>query len=110
MSERIRLVSGDNRPFVRVTLTDKDGAPINLSDGDTVVRIHFRAVGTTNVLFTLVCAKPNGGADGVINFSFPEGALDIPAGMYEGEVEIAFGTERQTVYQPIKFVLREQFA
>jgi hypothetical protein len=72
--------------------------------------VYFRAAGTTNVLATLVCAKPNGGANGVVVFNFPAGTLDLPAGLYEGEIEITFGSEKQTVYQPLKFLLREQFA
>lgn len=110
MSSKIKLVSGDTRPYIRITLTDKDGNPINVSDSTTTVRVYFRAVGSDTVLSTLICTKPNGGADGVVMFNFPGGALDVDPGPYEGEVEIDFNGETQTVYQPLKFAVREQFA
>jgi hypothetical protein len=111
MSTRIKLVRNDNRPYIRLTLTSSiDGTPIDVSAVDTDVNVYFRAVGTTTVLTTLVCSKPNGGADGVVQFSFPNGALDVPAGSYEGEIEISFGGSLQTIYQPLKFVIREEFA
>lgn len=110
MSTKIKLVSGDTRPFIRITLTEKDGKPINVSDVDTVVRVYFRAVGSTQILSTLICSKPNGGEDGVVLFNFPPGALNVEPGPYEGEIEIDFGGETQTVYQPLKFTVREQFA
>jgi hypothetical protein len=110
MSEKIKLVTGDTRPYIRLTLTDKAGAAINVGDSDTLVRVYFRAVGSTEILSTIVCDKPNGGADGVVRFNFPAGALDVEPGLYEGEIEISFGGETQTIYQPLKFVLREQFA
>jgi hypothetical protein len=110
MSEKIKLVTGDTRPFIRLTLTDKTGGVINLSDSNTAVRVHFRAVGATQILSSILCAKPTGGADGVVTFNFPQGTLNVEPGLYEGEIEIDFGGEKQTVYQPLKFVLREQFA
>jgi hypothetical protein len=109
-SERIKLVSGDNRPYVRVTLADKDGSPINLSDATTSVVVYFRATGSTTVLATLPCSKVDGGAGGVVTFNFPGTTLDVPPGPYEGEVEISFGGEKQTVYQPLKFLVRSQFS
>jgi len=110
MSEKIKLVTGDNRPYVRVTLTDKDGTPVNLSDSTTSVVVHFRATGSETVLQTLTCNKVGTGEDGIVAFNFPAGALDIDPGPYEGEVEIDFDGEKQTVYQPLKFIVREQFA
>jgi hypothetical protein len=110
MSEKIKLVTGDTRPYIRLTLTDNNGGAINVSQQSTQVRIHFRALGETQVLSTLDCLKPNGGADGVVAFNFPQGALDVEPGLYEGEIEISFDGETQTVYQPLKFVIREQFA
>lgn len=110
MSEKIKLVSGDNRPYVRVTLTDVDGNAINLSDANTTVVVYFRAVGSPTILATLSCTKVNGGADGVITFNFPGTTLNVPAGPYEGEIEINFAGQKQTVYQPLKFNVREQFA
>lgn len=103
----IKLVQGDNRPYIRLTLTNADGSAVDVSAADVVVK--FRAAGTTEVLSTFVCAKPNGGADGVVVFNFPGASLDVPAGQYEGEVEIDFGGEYQTVYDVLRFAVRAEF-
>lgn len=109
MSEKIKLVAGDTRPYIKVTLKDADGTAINVS-GSTSVYFKFRASGSTTTLFTVTCTKPNGGADGVIAFNFPVGGLNVSAGQYEGEIEVAFTpTDIQTVYELIKFTVRDQF-
>lgn len=110
MSDKIKLVQGDTRPYIKLTLTDDSGTAINLSDSDTSVRVYFRAVGSSTVLSTISCSKLNGGLTGEVNFNFPSGALNVDPGQYEGEVEILFGTDKQTVYQTLKFVVRQQFA
>jgi len=108
---KIPLVTGDNRPYVRLTLTDVNtGEPINVSGVTNIVRVYFRAAGSTTVLATLICTKPNGGADGVVQFSFPGTTLDVPPGSYEGEIEIDFSGETQTIYDVLKFQLRAEFA
>lgn len=108
MSTRIKLVQGDTRPYIRLTLKDADGTAINVS-GSTV-RFKFRAEGSTTTLFTETCSQPNGGADGIVSFNFPAGGLDVDPGPYEGEVEIDFGGgDIQTVYNLLKFSVRAQF-
>lgn len=108
MSDRIKLVSGDNRPYITLTLTDADGTAINLS-GSTV-RIFFRAAGTTTILSTLLCSYVTTGTDGKVIFNFPGTTLDVPAGYYEGEIQITYaGSDIQTVYDVLKFQIREQF-
>lgn len=104
----IKLVQGDNRPYIRLTLTSPDGDNIDVSDADVVVK--FRAAKATEVLAILPCSKPNGGADGVVVFNFPGDTLDVPAGAYEGEVEISFdGGEVQTVFDVLQFNVRAEF-
>lgn len=111
MSDLIKLVSGDQRPYVTLTLTDSNsGTAIDVSDATTTVRVYFRAAGTTTVLSTLTCTKPNGGSDGVVRFYFVGTTLNVPAGRYEGEVEIDFNGEKQTLYDVLKFAVRSQFA
>lgn len=111
MAERIKLVQGDNLPFIKLTLADPvTGARINVSDGDIVVRVYFRAAGSDQVLSTITCEKINGGSTGEVRFNFPNGVLDVDPGPYEGEVEIDFDGQIQTVYEVIKFNVREQFA
>jgi hypothetical protein len=111
MSGRIRLVQGDNLPFIKLSLADPTtGEAINVSDADVLVRVYFRAAGSTDVLATINCEKVDGGATGQVRFNFPSGVLDVEPGPYEGEVEIDFDGQIQTVYEVLKFNVRSQFA
>lgn len=111
MTDRIKLVQGDNLPFIKLTLADpQTGAAINVSDPDVLVRVYFRAAGTTTPIATLPCEKIDGGATGQVRFNFPNGVLDVEPGPYEGEIEIDFDGQIQTVYEVLKFNVRSQFA
>jgi hypothetical protein len=105
----IKLVQGDNRPYIKMTLTNADGTVVDVSSSSTIVQVLFRQAGTTTILSTITCTKPNGGADGVVQFNFPGTTLNVTAGSYEGEIQITFGTEVQTVYDTLKFFVRQQF-
>ena len=107
MSNVIRLVSGDNRPYIKLTLRDADGLPMNLTSA--TVRVYFRETGTSTILSTLACSLVGDGSTGQAQFNFPNNTLDVPAGAYEGEIEVDFGGEIQTVYDVLKFRVREQF-
>ena len=88
MSTPIKLVAGDSKPLVTLTLTEEDtGAVVDLSDANTTARVRFRAAGTTTNIATITCAKVTDGSDGKIEFDFSGGVLDgLTAGAYEGEV------------------------
>lgn len=107
MAERIKLVRNDNRPYITVTLTDPaTGSAIDLTNATVVV--HFRAAGSATLAATLSASITNA-AGGVCRFNFPGATLNVPAGPYEGEVEITFpGGDVQTVYDLLKFTVREQ--
>lgn len=126
MAEKIKLVQGDTRPQLVLSLTDDTtGAAIDVSSA--TVRMRFRALGSTTILATLTASKIPGVIleDGTINFNAPYNvsgaggrcvinwdstALSQDAGDYEGEIEITFAdTTVQTVYDTIKFKLRSQF-
>jgi hypothetical protein len=110
MADKIKLVQGDTLPNVRLTLTDPvTGTAINLSAGSTTVNVYFREAGGTTILSTIACTKVNGGSTGVIQFNFSSGVLNVDPGAYEGEVEINFDGQKQTVYELLKFNVREQF-
>ncbi len=116
MAEKIKLVQGDTLPYIKLTLSDPEtGERINVSDPDVIVRVKFRAAGSTTVLSTLICQKlieaPGtvAGDRGVVRFNFPNGTLDVEPGLYEGEVEIDFDGQVQTVYEVLKFNVRQQF-
>lgn len=107
MSSRIRLVQGDNRPYIRLTLRQADGVPMNLTDATVVV--YFRRAGEAAILATLPCTKVGGGATGEVSFNFPGNTLNVEPGAYEGEIEVNFDGEKQTVYEVLKFSVRAQF-
>jgi hypothetical protein len=111
MAEKIKLVQGDSLPFIKLTLTDPaTGIAINLTDDEVVVRVYFRAAGSETILSTIPCQKVNGGTGGQVRFNFADGVLDVEPGPYEGEVEVDFGGQTQTVYEVLKFNVRSQFA
>jgi hypothetical protein len=106
----IKLVQGDNLPEVTLTLTDRQtGNALDLSAATTAIVVKLRAATGTTVLSTLTCSKPNGGSDGVIKFYFPANTLNIPAGNYQGEIEISYNGQYLTVFDLLQFVLRAQF-
>jgi hypothetical protein len=107
MAEKIKLVQGDNLPTIRMTLRHGDGVPMNLVNATVVV--HFRASGADTVLSTIPCLKANNGVSGEVSFNFPGQTLNVEPGSYEGEIEIDFDGERQTVYETLKFTVRAQF-
>lgn len=110
MTEKIKLVQGDTRPAIVCTITDDTtGKPINIS-GATVI-LKFREVGATTLQATVPGSVTNGAAGQVVFYpaSAPE-MLQGAAGEYEGEVEITFaGGQIQTVYDPLRFKVREDF-
>jgi len=106
----IKLVQGDNLPEVTLTLIDQQtDNPLDLSASTTSIVVKLRALGGTTVLSTLSCSKPNGGSDGVVKFNFPANTLLIPAGQYQGEIEISFNGQILTVFDLLQFTLRAQF-
>jgi hypothetical protein len=108
MSKIIKLVQGDNRPYIRLTLKDVDNEAINLTGA--TVRVYFREAGAEEILSTLTCSIVGSPTNGVVVFNFPGNTLNVEQGIYEGEVEIDFGGEIQTVYDILRFNVRDQFA
>ena len=104
----IKLVQGDNLPYIKMTLTNPDGTAVDVSSA--TVTVKFRAVNTTTVLSTIPCYNVNGGTDGVVMFNFPNSTLNVDPGQYEGEVEINFAGLHQTVYNVLNFLVRQQFS
>ena len=111
MTERIKLVRGDTKPQIRLTLTsEENNQPINLT-GATVT-MHFRASESDTVLFSrLAFINPEYAATGIAYIDWEEGDLDQDGGSYEGEIEVVMADgSRETVYDLLKFKLREDFA
>ena len=112
MAEKIKLVQGDTYPQIQVTLTDENsGAAMDLTGG--TITLHFREVGSTTVLFSRVgFVNPGTANQGKGVFVFQPTDLNLPAGEYEGEVEVYWAGigARQTVYDMLKFRIREDIA
>lgn len=126
MAEKIKLVQGDTRPQLVLSLTDETtGNAIDISAATTVMK--FRATGSTTLIATMTATPlpgivlPDGsvsttppydvaGKGGRCVINWAPTALDNPAGDYEGEIEILFNDGTiQTVYDVLKFKLREDF-
>jgi len=110
MADTYKYVQGDTGPQIKVTITDADGSPVDLTSG--TVTLHFRAAGTTTLLFSrpLVITTANQ-TNGVALLQWASGDLDIDAGNYEGEIETVTATgQRETQYSLLKFKIREDFA
>lgn len=106
--ETIKLVKGDELPQIVLTLTDDTAnSPLDLSLSTTSVSIKFRKRGTTKILSTINTTKSTDGTDGKVTFNFANGVLDVDSGEYEGEICINYNNAIQTVYELLKFRVRE---
>lgn len=111
MADKIKLVQGDTSPQLRLVLTDQiTGTPIDLTGGS--VTLHFRAAGADTVMFSRPAfINPELATTGVCYIEWEEGDLDVPAGEYEGEIEVLRSSGlRETIYDLLKFKVREDFA
>lgn len=108
MTTAIKLVQGDTKPSLNVTLLNEDtNTPINLT-GATIV-MYFRESETVTLLDTLVATIVNAAA-GTIIIPWNSDTLLVPEGTYEGEIEVTFSDGSvQSVFTPIYFALRAQF-
>jgi len=111
MDSRIRLVQGDTGPQVQVTLTDEaSGDPIDLTGATATLHFRSEATGTTLFSRPLVIAGATA-AQGIATVVWDTTDLDQVPGDYYGEVEVVLATGlRQTVYDLLKFRLREDYA
>lgn len=110
MAEKIKLVQGDTRPALVITITDETtGDPIGLTGATP--RLKFRQAGATTLTTTITGTVTDAAAGKCVFFpaSAPE-MLQGEPGDYEGEIEITFSDSQvQTVYDLLKFKIREDF-
>jgi len=127
-TQRIRLVQGDTRPDLVLSLTDeRTGMPLDISDPNTKVRIYLREVGADAIKATLTARPIPGrvnpdteqidthmpydvaGRGGRCVMNWTAQALDT-AGQFECEVETTFADGAiQTAYKLLRVQIREQF-
>jgi hypothetical protein len=120
--ETINLVQGDTKPELNFTLRDSatavSGKTLDKDDSSTwaiinitgyTIKLKFRALNSSTALFTESLAIISG-SGGTCSMIWPADSLDITAGIYEGELELTDGSSKvQTVYDKLKFKVREQF-
>ena len=120
--ETINLVQGDTKPQLNFTLRDSKtavaGKTLDEDDSSTwaiiditgySIELKFRALNSTTALFTEALGITSA-AGGTCYMIWPADSLDIVAGIYEGELELTDGNSKvQTVYDKLKFKIREQF-
>jgi hypothetical protein len=109
MASVIKVVQGDEKPDITLTLTDQvTGNAIDLSSVTTVVRVKFRSAGSESAPSVITCTKVDA-ANGVVRFDFSGNVLSVEPGMYEAEVEVDFNGATHTVYDVLKFRVRAEF-
>ena len=104
-------VQGDTGPQLKLTLTDEDTSTATDLTGATV-KMHFRASGATTVLYSKTLYVNPGTPTLVIALvNWATGELDYDAGTYYGEIEVTKASGQiETIYDTIRFNLREDFA
>jgi hypothetical protein len=110
MSTYIKLVQGDvNRPQIQATITDENtGAVVDITGATCVLK--FRQVGSTTLQDTMTGTVTDG-PNGIVVFAMSATALSGDPGDYEGEIQVTFaaGAGVQTVYDVLRFRVREDF-
>ena len=123
--ETINLVQGDTKPQLNFTIRDSAtavaGKTLDEDDSSTwaiinitnyVIKLKFRALNSSTVLFTESLGITSA-AGGTCYMIWPADSLDVAAGIYEGELQITDTASTparvQTVYDKLKFKVREQF-
>ena len=108
MSDKIKLVQGDTRPQILVTITDANTGDVIDISGSTI-QMFFRATGDTGILDTLNGVITDGPA-GKVAFAWNSTTLASAEGDYEGEVQVTFSDSTiQTAYSLLKFIVRADF-
>jgi hypothetical protein len=109
--DMIYLVKDDNGSQLECRITRNDtNAPVDLTGATALLK--FRKSRTTTVLFTLtnITIAPVDLPAGQALFQFSGANLDLPSGLYEGEVQITFSNSNvETVYEIINFQVRGDF-
>lgn len=121
--ETINLVANDTKPYIDIVLRDsnKPLPGINLDPDDpttwhpidltgVTVKVHFRAIGTKEILDTLDCVKHAPYKDGKCFMVWNPETLAVKAGTYEGEVFLEYEDGNTlTIFDRLKFKVREDF-
>lgn len=112
MADLIRLVKGDSKPVIILTLfDDTTDTAFDLSPASVSVTVRFSKANTRTLLSTINCSNVNDGTDGKVQFDFSGGVLDVDPGQYEGEIVVTTsGAGTQTVYDTLTFRVRDNLS
>lgn len=108
MATTLYFVQGDTLPQIKLTLTDSETqAPRDLS-GKTVY-IHCKPVVGSGIRFAreAIFPSPTDRANGIAYIQWQDGDLNRAPGEYNAEIEILGASGRETIYDLIKLVIRE---
>lgn len=113
MATTLYFVQSDTLPQIKLTLTDElTSSPKNLTN--KIVHLHAKPATGTGVAFTREATYQFGTdrANGIAYIQWENGDLNRPAGDYNAEIEIYDPSTggRETVYELIKLVIREDIA
>jgi len=114
MATTLYFVQSDTLPQIKLTLTNEDTeTPKDLTN--KIVSIHAKPATGTGVRFSRQAIFPQGSVDrlaGICYIQWLDGDLNRPAGDYNAEIEIydTVSNSRETVYDLIKLVIREDIA
>lgn len=81
------IKKNDTSPDLQATLTDADGAAVNLTGA--TVRFHMRLPGASSAKVDAAGSIVGTATDGVAKYSWSAGDTDT-AGVYEAEFEITY--------------------
>jgi hypothetical protein len=120
--ETIKLVAGDTKPSLEFTIRDSTvaaaGKTLNADDPTTwelvnltgsTVMFKFRALGD-DVFSAIECIiHDQASYIGQCVMNWAPTTLAVEAGTYEGEVEVTSAGGTQTVFDKLKFKVRDDF-
>lgn len=104
MSDKIYLVVGDNLPTITLTL-DQDISGVT----SAIALFRKRAQGSTPAGTSTSIPCTVNTLERKIIFEFPDGTLNMP-GDFEAEIELDYSGKKMTLYKPLEFRVRQQFA
>jgi len=114
MATTLYFVQNDTLPQIKLTLTDETtNQPKNLTG--KLVSLHVKPAAGTGVSFTRSCSldvNPLDRQNGIAYVIWEPGNLNRPAGTYTAEIEIydASTNSRETIYETLTLVIRENIA
>lgn len=111
MATSFNYVQGDTGPQIKVTLVDEDTNAATDLTGATAT-LHFRAAGESTVLFSRnLFIQSDTATSGIAILQWQSNDLNQEAGTYEGELEVIRSSGlRETLYETLRFRIREDFA